>query len=400
MARITNPLTNTEVAKAKPKDKPYRLYDGGGLILNVATSGTKTWYYQFKRPFTGVADMFRIGRYPAISLADARKRRADCDALIERNINPKQQAQADADTERNRLANDFKSVFNEWLPTKNYSKGTLDKMQSYIDETLAVIGNKPVSEVTTADCLAVLRPVEKAGHFTKLQKMRTMISQVMAFAIATGRTDNNPALHLRGVFKSAETRHNPAILDEPRLTELVQCIEGYHGHFVTRKALQFALLTFARPGEVRNLKWSDVDFEDATWTYTPSKTMKSTKVKMVTPLSSQALQILAELREYKDSELAFPSVISAARPLSENTLNQALRRMGFVSSEQTSHGFRAIARTLLEERFKFDYRIIEMQLGHNVRDSNGRAYNRVQFLSERRDMMQKWADYLDELRRS
>ncbi|PAT63911.1 integrase arm-type DNA-binding domain-containing protein [Psychrobacter sp. JB193] len=398
MARITNPLTNTEVAKAKPKDKPYRLYDGNGLVLNVAKSGTKTWYYQYSRPYTGIADMFKLGRYPALSLADARKKRAECDVLIENNVDPKTNNKDQITSERNKIANDFKSVFNEWLSTKSYSSGTLEKMQSYISEVLIVIGNKPVSDVTTADCLAVLRKAEKAGHLTKLQKMRTMISQVMAFAIATGRTDNNPALHLRGVFKSADTRHNPAILDEPRLTELVQCIDGYHGHLVTRKALEFALLTFARPGEVRHLKWVDVDFEQATWTYTPSKTMKSTKVKMVTPLSSQALQILAEMREYRDSELAFPSVINASRPLSENTLNQALRRMGFVSSEQTSHGFRAIARTLLEEKFKFDYRIIEMQLGHSVRDSNGRAYNRVQFLEERLDMMQKWADYLDSLK--
>lgn len=225
-----------------------------------------------------------------------------------------------------------------------------------------------------------------------------MIGQVMTYAIATGRADNNPALYLRGVFKSGKVRHNPAVLDEKRLTELVQGIDGYHGRFTTRLALMFALLTFARPGEVRHMLWQDVDIDNGLWAYTPNKTAKSTEVQIFSPLSSQAINILRQAKEYHHADLVFPSAVSNIRPLSENTLNQALRRIGFDSGEQTSHGFRAIARTLLEERFGYDYRMIEMQLGHQVRDANGRAYNRVQWVDKRREMMQRWADYLYELK--
>lgn len=398
MARITNPLTNTEVSKAKAKNKPYRLYDGNGLVLNVAKSGTKTWYYQYSRPYTGIADMFKLGRYPALSLADARKKRAECDALIENNIDPKTDNQNQIATERNKIANDFKSVFDEWLKTKNYSETTLSKTRTAIDEIIAVIGNKPVSEITTVDCMAVLKPIEAAGHFTKLQKTRTKISQVMTHAIATGRATQNPALHLRGVFGTGQVTHAAAILDENRLGELLKAIDNYHGNFSTRRALRFAILTFARVGEVRHLKWSDLDLDKGVWIYTPPKTKKSTGVDMVSPLSTQTLQIIDEMREYATGEYVFPSSISKSRVLSENTLNQALRRMGFDSSEQTSQGFRAIARTLLEERLEFDYALIDMQLAHKVVDSNGRAYNRVRWLDKRRVMMQKYADYLDSLK--
>lgn len=398
MARITNPLTNTEVAKTKPKDKPYRLYDGNGLVLNIAKSGTKTWYYQYSRPYTGIADMFKLGRYPALSLADARKKRAECDALIENNVDPKTDNQNQIATERNKIANDFKSVFDEWLKTKNYSETTLSKTRTAVDEIIAVIGNKPVSEITTVDCMAVLKPIEAAGHFTKLQKTRTKISQVMTHAIATGRATQNPALHLRGVFATGEVKHAPAILNEQRLGELVTAIDGYHGNFATRRALRFAILTFARVGEVRHLKWSDLDLDKGVWIYTPPKTKKSTGVDMVSPLSTQTLQVIDEMREYATGEYVFPSSMSKSRVLSENTLNQALKRMGFDSSEQTSQGFRAIARTLLEERLEFEYALIDMQLAHKVVDGNGRAYNRLTWLEKRRLMMQKWADYLDELK--
>lgn len=397
MPRQTRPLTATEVEKAKPKDKNYRLYDGEGLVLNITTSNTRTWYLQYTRPFTGKKDMVNLGRYPAVSLADARKQKIICQELLAKDIDPKQHFAEEARRKAYEFRTDFKSVFEEWLASKSYSDATLAKMNNYIAEMLAVIGNKPVNQVTTADCMAVLKPVESAGHYAKLDKMRSMISQTMAFAIATGRADSNPAIHLRGVFKSGEVSHNPAILDMAGLEHLAKSIYAYHGHFSTRKALLFNLITFARPGEVRHLKWDDIDFDKGLWSYTPNKTRRTTKVQMMTPLASQSLQILQEMREFgagKNTPLVFPSTQSILRPLSENTLNQALRRLGFDNSEQTSQGFRAIARTLLEEEFKYDYRMIEMQLGHQVRDPNGRAYNRIQWLDDRRVMMQHWADFL------
>ena len=394
MAISIRPLTTIEVDKAKPKIKPYRLYDGGGLVLNIAVSGTKTWYFQYTRPFENKKDMLNLGRYPNVTLNDARKKRNYYQELLLKNINPKQQIEDEKLINKNKFKNDFKSVFDEWLLSKDYTQATLDKMKAYINITIAVIGNKPVSDITTQDCMGLLKPIERAGHYTKLQKIRTMLNQCFSYAIATGRAKENPVLHLRGVFKRGDVRHNPAILDEYRLSDLVNAIYGYHGHFVTRQCLLFTLLVFCRSGEVRNMRWEDVDLDKGIWRYTPNKTVKSTNVHLVVPLSSQALQILHEMRAYKKSKLVFPSTISSVRPLSENTLNQALRRMGFDNTEQTTHGFRAIARTLLEERFKYDYRMIEMQLGHQVRDSNGRAYNRVQWLDERREMLQTWSNYL------
>ncbi|WP_131667359.1 tyrosine-type recombinase/integrase [Psychrobacter pygoscelis] len=399
MARQTKPLTNTEVSKAKPRDKLYRLYDGDGLQLNVYSTGNKTWFFAYKRPFTGIPDSIKIGRYPSISLAEARSKKDEFKKLLENNVDPKSAKEQAEKEQRLKIANDFKSVYLEWVKTMNYADTTLKKTTTAIDEIIAVIGNKPVSEITVMDCMKALKPVEAAGHYTKLQKMRTKISQVMTHAIATGRATENPALHLRGVFGTGEVKHAPAILDEKRLSELLIAIDGYSGYFATRRALRFAILTFARPGEVRHLRWRDIDLEKGLWTYTPSKTKKSTGIDMVSPLSKQSLQVLNEMREYAQDEYVFPSKTSASGVLSENTLNQALKRMGFDGSEQTSQGFRAIARTLLEETLKYDYRMIEMQLAHKVFDSNGRAYNRVKWLDDRRVMMQAWADYLDKLKK-
>lgn len=399
MARQTLPLTSTQIDKAKPKDKLYRLYDGNGLVLNITPNGGKYWYLQYKHPITHKAQMYKLGDYPILSLLEARKACQECHALLQKNIDPKTYFELERQKQENALSNDFKSVFTEWLATKDYSDTTQKKMQNYQDELLAVIGNKPVSEITVPDLMLVLKPVEKAGHFSKLEKMRTMINQTLAYAVATGRSETNPSLHLKGAFATGEVRHNPAILDENRLGELVQAIYGYHGFFATKKALEFAIMMFSRPGEVRHMTWEQIDLDKGVWTYTPNKTKKSTQVQMISPLPRQAIEILRQMKEYKpNSQLVFPSAVSQLRPLSENTLNQALRRMGFDSSEQTSHGFRAIARTLLEEKFKYDYRMIEMQLGHQVRDSNGRAYNRVTWLDERREMLQAWADYLDKLK--
>lgn len=399
MARQTLPLTSTQIDKAKPKDKLYRLYDGGGLVLNITPNGGKYWYLQYKHPIMKKAQMYKLGDYPALSLADARSLCQECHTLLAQNIDPKTYFELERQRQENALTNDFKSVFSEWLATKNYAPKTQEKMQNYQNELLAVLGNKVVSDITVPDLMLVLKPIEKAKYFAKLEKMRTMINQTLAYAVATGRSETNPALHLRGAFASGEVRHNPAILDENRLGELVRAIDGYHGFFTTKKALEFALLMFARPGEVRHLTWGQIDSEKGLWTYTPNKTRKSTQVQMISPLPRQALEILRQMKEYRPySDFVFPSTITQARPLSENTLNQALRRMGFDNTEQTSQGFRAIARTLLEEKFGYDYRMIELQLAHQVRDSNKRAYNRVQWLDERREMLQAWADYIDQLK--
>lgn len=390
MARTTKPLTNTQIDKAKPKEKVYRLYDGNGLVMNITPNGGKYWYLQYKHPNTGKAQMHKLGNYPALGLADAREKSAFYHSLLAKNIDPKQH-----DLQQN-AQNDLLTVYQSWAKTKDYTEKHHAKNNNYVRDTIAIIGNKSIADISVPDLVRVLKPVESIGQYEKLKKWRSLLNQIFAYAVASGHIEHNPALNLRGAFGTGEVRHNPAILDEKRLAELVRAIDEYHGSIVTRQALRYALLTFARPGEVRHLKWQDI--HDDFWHYQPSKTRKKTGVEMITPLSSQALQIIHARQAIKCSDFVFPSVTGNTRPLSENTLNQALRRMGFDSSEQTTHGFRAIARTLLEEKFKYDYRMIEMQLGHLVRDSNGRAYNRVTWLDERKEMMQKWADYLDSIK--
>ena len=398
MARTTKPLTTTQLNNAKPKDKLYRLYDGNGLVVNIMPSGAKYWYLQYKHPITHKSQMYKIGDYPAMSLADARERTAYYHTLLAKNIDPKWQDDQDRQAQLNAANSNLLSVYHEWSATKDYSDKHKSKNDNCIRDTIAIIGNKPIADISVPDLLRVLKPIEAVGQYEKLRKWRTVFYHVFSYAVATGRIELNPAINLKGAFGTGEVRHNPAILEESRLADLVNAIETYHGLVETRQALAFALLTFARPGEVRHIKWQDV--KDGMWHYQPAKTRKKTGIEMVTPLSRQALAIIESMQDVKRSEFIFPGATSNVRPLSENTLNQALRRMGFDSSEQTSHGFRAIARTLLEERFGYDYRMIEMQLGHLVRDSNGRAYNRVQWLDKRLEMMQAWADYLSGLLRN
>lgn len=396
MARQTKPLSTAQVDKAKPQNTLYRLYDGNGLVINITPSGGKHWYLQYKHPISKKAQMFKLGSYPALSLKDARTACQDCKQLLARHIDPKEHTKAQR---QDALEGNFQSVFSEWLQTKDYSPKTQQKLQVYQDYLLKTLGNKAVSDINVPDLMLVLKPIEKQGQFAKLEKIRSMINQTLAYAVATGRSQTNPAIHLKGAFKTGSVRHNPAILDEGRLGALVRAIDNYQGRFSTRQALMFLLLVFARPGEVRHMHWAQVDLVNGIWTYTPNKTKKSTQVQMISPLPRQAIDILVQMKRYRPhSKLVFPSDSMPSCPLSENTLNQALRRMGFDGSEQTTHGFRAIARTLLEEKFKYDYRMIEMQLAHQVRDSNGRAYNRVQWLDERRQMLQTWADYIDQLK--
>lgn len=199
--------------------------------------GGKYWYLQYKHPISTKAQMYKLGNYPALSLANARTLCQECHTLLAQNIDPKTHFELEKERQENTLSNDFKSVFQEWLATKNYAPTTQAKMQNYQDELLAVLGNKPVSDISVPDLMLVLKPIENAKHFAKLEKMRTMINQALAYAVATGRSETNPALHLRGAFATGEVRHNPAILDENRLGDLVRAIDSYHGFFVTKKSI-------------------------------------------------------------------------------------------------------------------------------------------------------------------
>lgn len=277
MSRQTLPLTSTQIDKAKPKDKLYRLYDGNGLVINITPNGGKYWYLQYKHPINKKSQMYKLGDYPTLSLANARIACQDCKTLLAQGIDPKDHAKKQIKARQAKIDNDFKSVFDAWISTKDYAPATLLKLQTYTAELLAVMGSKPISDIDITDCIDVLRPIERAGHLEKLKKTKSMMSQTFAYAIATGKATHNPVTSLVGVFRTAPKRHNPAILDEMRLAELVKEIDGYHGSFVVKKCLMFSLYMFARQGEIRNMKFSDVDFDKGSGHTRPQKPPKARK---------------------------------------------------------------------------------------------------------------------------
>ncbi|WP_318258138.1 site-specific integrase [Geobacter anodireducens] len=259
------------------------------------------------------------------------------------------------------------------------------------------LGGRPIGDIKAPDVLAVLRRVEARGALETAHRVKTICGQVFRYAVATGRAERDPAADLKGALPPAKKTHLAAITEPAKVGELLRAIDGYQGSFVVRSAMQLAPLVFVRPGELRLAEWSEIDFDAAEWNI-PAERMKMKEAHLV-PLSTQALNILRELHALTSpSRYLFPSARSNARPLSNNAVNAALRRMGYDKDEMTGHGFRAMARTILDEVLQFRPDFIEHQLAHAVRDPNGRAYNRTAHLSERKKMMQSWADYLDDLR--
>jgi len=389
-------LTDTAIRGLKPKAKVYRIADTNGLTLEVRPTGAKFWRYRYR--FAGKANMLALGQYPSMSLQQARKERDRLRGLLQAGSNPSQVAKAERAAAVVYAGTTFRAVAHELLDKRQregLSEGSLKRERRLIDKDLALIADLPVSEVTAQALLAALRRIEGAGIIETAHRARSLAGRVFRFAMITGRASHNPAGDLVGALQQSKTRHLASITDPSRIGELLRAIHGYTGSPVTQAALRLAPLTFVRPGELRKARWVDIDLEAGEWRFTASKT----KTAHIVPLSRQAVELLSELKPYtKRSEFVFPGVRSAARPMSENTINAALRNLGYDGSTMTGHGFRAMARTVLDEVLGFRPDFIEHQLAHSVRDPLGRAYNRATHLPERRRMMQAWADYLDGLR--
>jgi len=392
-------LTDTAIRKAKPGAKPVKLADGGGLYLLLRPDGARWWRWDYRRPVTGKRNTLSLGTYPETGLADARARHAEARKALAAGIDPGEQRKAEKAAGLERAGNSFEVVAREWLAKQTWVAGYRDKVDAWlVNDVFPYIGGKPVAEVTAPDFLRVARRIEERGAVESAHRILQNCGQVMRYAIATGRADRNPVADLKGALTTAEGRHHAAITDPLALGGLLRAIEGYSGDPVTRAALKLSGLLFVRPGELRHAEWEEIDLDKAEWNI-PADKMKMRQPHLV-PLCDQAVVILRELHPLTGrGQYVFPGGRSPKRPMSDNAINAALRRMGYGSDVMTAHGFRATARTLLDEVLGFRPDYIEHQLAHAVKDPNGRAYNRTAHLAERRKMMQGWADYLDSLRK-
>lgn len=390
-------LTDTALRKLKPKAGAYRKADSNGLCIEVRPTGAKLWRYRYR--FDGKASMVTLGEYPAVSLSDARSERDKARAVLKAGANPAQVMRAERAASAERAGQTFAAVAAELLEKreKTLTAGTVKRERRLIDKDLnPYVGNTPIAEVTAPMLLHALRKIEQRAALETAHRARSAAARIFRYAIATGRGERNPAADLAGALEQPQVRHFASVTEPEEVGPMLRALWGYQGTPATAAAIKLAALVFVRPGELRQARWADMDMDAGEWRFTASKT----KTPHVVPLASQVVAILQELQPVTAprSEYVFPSARSARRPMSENTVNAALRRMGFDGQTMTGHGFRAMARTILDEVLGFRPDFIEHQLAHAVRDPLGRAYNRTAHLAERRKMMQAWADYLDTLR--
>jgi integrase len=398
MPKRADPLTPSAVANAKPQAKPYKLPDGRGMLLLVNPDGSKLWRWRYRRPVTGTENMLALGTYPETSLRLAREKREEARALLATGIDPGEHRKAEKAAGVERAANSFEVVAREWLGKQTWVEHYRVKVEAWMaNDVYPYIGGRPVAELAAPEFLRVGRRMEERGAIESAHRILQTCGQVMRYAIATGRADRNPVADLKGAIASPAERHHAAITDPAMLGGLLRAIEGYTGDVTTRAALKLSALLFVRPGELRHAEWAEFDLDAGEWNI-PAGKMKMRQPHLV-PLCEQAVSILRELHLLTGrGQYVFPGCRSPRRPVSNNAINAALRRMGYGTDTMTAHGFRATARTILDEVLGYRPDFIEHQLAHAVKDPNGRAYNRTAHLPERRKMMQGWADYLDALR--
>lgn len=393
-------LTDVQIRNAVPLEKAYKLADSGGLFLLVHPNGGK--YFRLKYRVLGKEKLLALGVYPEISLRDARDARDRAKEDIRSGIDPSAARKIEKITKGISAGNSFEAIGREWIGRRKdeISESHHERITRTMEKDLFPrLGSRPILDISSLEILDTLRRIEDRGAYESSHRAKTIVSLIFRYAIATGRASRDPCPDLKGALKSPKRNNFAALTDPAECSNLLVALDDYRGHFVVRQALRLAPLVFCRPGEIRHARWGDIDLEKGTWIYYASKRrVTQAKVEHLVPLSTQAVEILRETHSLTGKgELVFPG-LKSSRPLSENTLNAALRRLGFDKERMTSHGFRAMARTLLAEELHQRPEAIEHQLSHTVPDNLGTAYNRTKFLSERRSMMQLWADYLDQLR--
>jgi len=390
------PLTDTIIRNAKPADKPRRMFDGGGLYLEISPKGGKWWRLKYR--YHGKEKRISLGVYPDVSLKKARERREAARKLLADGVNPSDNRKAQKATQLEKAANSFGVVAREWHKKQSstwstrHSDGIIKRLER---DVFPWLGDKAISDLTPIELLTTLRRVEERGALESAHRILGNCGQILRYAVATGRTDRDITSDLRGALPAVKTKHLSAITDPIKVGELLRAIDSYKGSMIVKCAMKLAPLVFVRPGELRQAKWEDIDLERAEWRFTVTKT----NTPHIVPLSRQSIEILKDIKPLTGKGLyVFPSQRSTKRPMSDNAVLVAFRTMGIYKEEMSGHGFRAMARTLLDEELGFRPDFIEHQLAHAVKDPNGRAYNRTSHIVERKKMMQEWADYLDKLK--
>jgi len=387
-----------EIQKARPKDKPYKLSDGAGLHLLVRTSGRKLW--RFRYHFDGKEKMISFGSFPEISLVGARSKRDEARKLLEAGTDPSRKKQLDKIAAATTARNTFGAIAAEHLQNlqeRGAAETTMIKNRWYLQKLAAPLTSLPITEITPAEILHLLKRIEKSGRRETARKVRSAIGSVFRLAITTLRATNDPTFPLRGALLKPNVQHRPAITDETKLGALLVAIDEYDGWPTIRAALQLLFLTMTRPIELRFMRRSEIVWPKAVWRI-PAERMKMRRPHDV-PLSQQAIAILRDVWPLSEhQELVLPSIRSPLKPLSENAMNSALRRIGYTKDEVCSHGFRASASTILNER-GYDGDVIEAALAHQAEDEVRATYNRAKYWPQRVKMMQDWADLLDQFKK-
>jgi integrase len=393
----TNMLNDTRVRNAKRADRPIKLSDSGGLHLLIQPNGSKLWRLAYR--FGGKQKTLAIGVYPSVTLKRAREKRDEAKRLLADNIDPSTHRRLEKLTAASGTT--FRAIAEEVLvklERERRAEVTLAKKRWLLDFAYPAIGERPVAEITAPELLAVLRKVEARGRYETARRLRSTCGMIFRYAIATGRAERDPSVDLRGALTAPNVVHRAAIVDPAGIGALLRAIEDYDGLSLTKAALTLAPLVFVRPGELRKAEWAEFDLERAEWRI-PAAKMKMRRLHRV-PLSKQALAIIRDLQAIsRGARWLFPSVRSISRPMSENTLNAALRRLGYSKEQMTAHGFKAMASSRLNEMGCWNPDAIERQLAHQESDDVRRAYiHAAEYWPERVKMMQAWADYLDELK--
>ena len=389
-------LTNIAINKAAPKNKSYRLYDEKGLYLEVTPAGGKLWRLKYR--FGGKEKRLAMGAHPEISLKAARAARDEAKALLAQSIDPSEFKKSKKLTQTLATEGTFENIALQWHAGKSrvwsdtHSKNVIDRLTR---DVFPYIGKRLITDITIAETLKLLRIIESREAFETAHRVLGNIKEVYQFAIASGLVERNIARDIKDALQPVKKKHLPAITEPTRVGELLRMLNGYAGTNIVQCALKLAPLTFVRPGELRHARWSEFDLETGEWRFVASKT----KSEHIVPLARQAIEVLTNLYLVTGTgEYVFPNRRDRERPMSNNAVLAAMRRMEIGKEEMCGHGFRAMARTILDEQLHFRPDIIEHQLAHQVRDPLGRTYNRTTHLPERKEMMQAWADYLDKLK--
>ena len=404
MAKATKPLTDKEIRTAKPKEKAYKLFDGGGLFLSVPKSGQKRWRLKYR--INGKEKLLSLGIYPTVSLSDARKKREELKELIAKGVDPSEVRQKKKETKKNqerakqhlfkRIALERLEQQREQISLPHY-KRTLSLLTNY---ALPSIGDKPLEEITARDIIEILQVMRDKDIIDSAKKLFYAISATFKSAVANGYLERNPCndIQTSEILGKQQKRHYPTITDDKGIANLLISIEEYGGELSTKYALLLLAYTAVRPSNARLAKWEEIDLKSKLWVI-PAKKMK-TRDEFIVPLSGQVVALIEKVKQYKsDSVYLFPSTKSKSVPLSDGALLGAIRRMGYSTNEFTPHGFRAMFSTIAHEKAPHRHEVIETQLAHSVGNEVSQAYNRAKYLEERVALMQWWGDYLEGVKR-